>query len=215
MKWSHHLMQAASSLDLRRLTSALLRRAAALPGRLVAELRRFRAFLSRGEDPVANFATWGWRFFSVLMLVLVLAQTAMPTSVYAKGFGGGVSHSGGVAHHGGGVYYGGLTYYGGGGYYGGGTYYGGGAYYGGVTQPSGWYDPSSGTVVPATGAGAPVVQQPSGYVSGGAGTTTNPYYYSGNAGTATGVTYYASDANYNYYYSVENGRYVYYYSPRR
>ena len=51
----------------------------------MAELKRFRAFLSRGEDPVANFTTWGWRFFSVLMLVLVLAQTAMPTAVYAKG----------------------------------------------------------------------------------------------------------------------------------
>ena len=85
MEWANHLMQVASSLDLRRLTSALLRRAAALPGRLVAELKRFRAFLKRGEDPVANFANWGWRFFSVLMLVLVLAATAMPTAVYAKG----------------------------------------------------------------------------------------------------------------------------------
>jgi hypothetical protein len=112
MEWADHLIQVASTLDLRRLTSALLRRAAALPGRLVAELKRFRAFLSRGEDPVANFTTWGWRFFSVLMLVLVLAQTAMPTSVYAKG---GVGHGG--AHHGrsaypmqqrGGYYYGGL-----------------------------------------------------------------------------------------------------------
>jgi spermidine synthase len=87
MEWATHLIQVASTLDLRRLTKALLRRAAALPGRLVAELKRFRAFLSRGEDPVANFTTWGWRFFAVLMLVLVLAQTAMPTAVYAKGFG--------------------------------------------------------------------------------------------------------------------------------
>jgi spermidine synthase len=224
MKWAHHLMQAASSLDLRRLTSALLRRADALPGRLVAELRRFRAFLSRGEDPVANFATWGWRFFSVLMLVLVLAQTAMPTSVYAKGFGGGASHSGGVAHYGGGVsyggrttfgsgsYYGGGTYYGNGSYYGDGTYYGGGAYY---VQPSGWYDPSSAAGVPATGPGAPAVQQPGGTFPAGTGTSTDPYYYSGDAKAATGVTYYASDAYYNYYYSYDNGRCIYYYSPRR
>jgi hypothetical protein len=63
--------------------------------------------------------------------------------------------------------------------------------------------------------GAPVVQQGSGYVSGGAGTTTSPYYYSGDAGTASGLTYYASDAYYNYYYSYVNGRYIYYYSPRR
>jgi hypothetical protein len=68
----------------------------------VAELKRFRAFLSRGEDPVANFTTWGWRFFSVLMLVLVLAQTAMPTAVYAKGGHGSPpgsgTHFGGSAH---------------------------------------------------------------------------------------------------------------------
>jgi hypothetical protein len=92
MQWADHLVQVASTLDLRRLVKALLRRAAALPGRLVDELKRFRAFLSRGEDPVANLTTWGWRFFSVLMLVLVLAQTAMPTAVYAKG---GVGHSSG------------------------------------------------------------------------------------------------------------------------
>ena len=42
---------------------------------------------------MANFTTWGWRFFSVLMLVLVLAQTAMPTAVYAKGFGHSHGHS--------------------------------------------------------------------------------------------------------------------------
>ena len=94
MEWAGHLTQVASTLDLRRLISALLRRAAALPGRLVAELKRFRAFLSRGEDPVANFTTWGWRFFSVLMLVLVLAQTAMPTAVYAKGGHGSPPGSG-------------------------------------------------------------------------------------------------------------------------
>ena len=203
MEWANHLMQVASCLALRRLTKALLRRAAALPGQLVAELKRFRALLARGEDPVANFATWGWRFFSVLMLVLVLAQTAMPTSVYAKGFGGAASHSGGVAHHGGGAYYGG------------GTYYGGGAYSGGGTHPSGWYYPSPSPGRPVTRPGAPVVQQRSGYVSGGAGTTTSPYYYSGDAGTTTGLTYYASDAYYNYYYSYDNGRYCYYYSPRR
>ena len=63
--------------------------------------------------------------------------------------------------------------------------------------------------------GAPPVQQRSGYVSGGAGTTTSPYYYSGDAGTTTALTYYASDAYYNYYYSYDNGRYCYYYSPRR
>ena len=144
MEWANHLMQVASNLDLRRLISALLRRADAFPRRLVADLKRFRKFLSRGEDPVANFETWGWRFFSILMLVLVLAQTAMPTAVYAKGFGGGVSHSGGGYYGGGGAYYsGGGTYYSGGGTYysGDGTYYGGSTYTPGSypTYPSGGY----------------------------------------------------------------------------
>jgi hypothetical protein len=61
----------------------------------------------------------------------------------------------------------------------------------------------------------PVVRQRSGYVSGGVGTTSSPYYYSGDPGTATGLTYYASDAYYNYYYAYVNGSYVYYYSPRQ
>jgi spermidine synthase len=98
MEWAEHLIKAASTVDLRRLTSALLRRAAALPGQLVVELKRFRAFLLRGDDPVANFTTWGWRFFSVLLLVLVLAQTAMPTAVYAKGFGSTVTSPAGGTH---------------------------------------------------------------------------------------------------------------------
>jgi hypothetical protein len=87
------------------------------------------------------------------MLVLVLAQTAMPTSVYAKGFGGAVSHPGGVTH------------------------YGGGTYYGGGTHPSGWYYPSPVTGRPMTRPAAPMAQQRSGYVSGGAGPMTSPYYY--------------------------------------
>jgi hypothetical protein len=132
------------------LTSALLRRAAALPGRLVAELKRFRAFLWRGEDPVANFTTWGWRFFSVLMLVLVLAQTAMPTAVYAKG--GHSSHTGI------------------------GTYY-----YGRSAYP---------------------MHYRGGYVPGGAGTVTVPYYY------------WYSDPYFNYYYCFYNGCYYYYRMPR-
>ncbi len=94
VEWAAHLMQVTRTLDLRRLVAALLRRAGALPGRLVAELKRFRAFLAQGEDPAANFTTWGWRFFSVLMLVLVLAQTAMPTAVYAKGGHGSPPGSG-------------------------------------------------------------------------------------------------------------------------
>jgi spermidine synthase len=172
MEWAGHLIQVASTLDLRRLISALLRRAAALPGRLVAELKRFRAFLSRGEDPVANFTTWGWRFFSVLMLVLVLAQTAMPTAVYAKGFGGTGHFSGG------------------------GTHYGGGAYHPGSHYPSPGYGH------PGHRPGAPLMHRPSGYVSGGAGTTSVPYYY------------YASDNYYDYYYCYYNGQYYYYYSHR-
>jgi hypothetical protein len=140
-------MQAASTLDLRRLVSALLRRAAALPGRLVAELKRFRALLSRGEDPVANFTTWGWRFFSVLMLVLVLAQTAMPTAVYAKGFGHYVP-SPRV-----------------------------GSYFGGSVYAPGWSSPYPGNVYPMPSPEAPPAQQIGGYVPEGGGTVIRPFYY--------------------------------------
>ena len=59
--------------------------------------------LAQGEDPAANFTTWGWRFFSVLMLVLVLAQTAMPQAIYSKGFGNYVPPPGGP-------YFGGSAY---------------------------------------------------------------------------------------------------------
>ena len=121
---------------------------------------------------MANFTTWGWRFFSVLMLVLVLAQTAMPTAVYAKGFGSAGSHSVGGTHHGGGVY------------------------------PPGWFSPYPGSGRPMTRPGAPLVQHRSGYVSGGLGTVTIPYYY------------WYSDANYNYYYCYYNGRYYYCSQPR-
>jgi hypothetical protein len=172
MEWADHLIQVASTLDLRRLVSALLRRAAALPGRLVAELKRFRGFLSRGEDPVANFTTWGWRFFSVLFLVLVLAQTAMPTTVYAKGFGSSVSPQGG------------------------GTHFGAGAYH------PGWSSPFPGNGRLMTRPGVPPVQQRGGYVSGGAGIVTIPYYY------------WYSDPAYDYYYCLYNGSYYYYRTPR-
>ncbi len=147
MEWASHLMQVTHSLDLRRLVSALLRRATALPERLVAELRRFRTFLAQGEDPAANFTTWGWRFFSVLMLVLVLAQTAMPTAVYAKGFGSPASS----AHA--------------------------GTHAGGSVHPPGRSTPPQGSGHPMPRPVAPPVQQRNGYVSGGAGTTTSSYSY--------------------------------------
>jgi spermidine synthase len=224
MEWAGHLIQVASTLNLRRLTSALLRRASALPERLVAELKRFRSFLAQGEDPAANLTTWGWRFFSVLMLVLVLAQTAMPTAVYAKGFGGTVS-SGGGTHSGGGFYSGGGAHYGGGTHYGGGIYPGGGSHIGVGTHPPGWSPPppTGGRPMPTP---TPPVQRRGGYVSGGAGTGYSPYYYYGSgtasspyyygSGTTPGTYYYAySDAYYDYYYYYYNGSYYYYRRPRQ
>jgi spermidine synthase len=97
--WASHLVQVLGALDLRRLVAALLRRAAALPRLLVDELRRFRRLLARGEDPAAHLTTWGWRFFSVLMLVLVLSQTALPSAAYAKGFSSGFHSYGGSSYH--------------------------------------------------------------------------------------------------------------------
>src|SRR5262249_52969697 len=136
------------------------------------ELKRFRAVLAQGQDPAANLTTWGWRFFSVLMLVLVLAQTAMPTAVYAKGFGSTVSSPGGGTH------------------------------FGGSAHPPGWSSPYPGSGHPITRPGAPPLQQRSGYVSGGAGTVTSPYYY------------WYSDRDYHYYYCYYNGCYYYYSQPR-
>ncbi len=183
-EWAHHLFQVTSKLDLRRLVSALLHRATALPRRLIAELKQFRVFLSRGEDPMASTTTWGWRFFSVLMLVIVLAQTAMPTAVYAKGFsGGGTSHAGGGTHVGEGTHVGGTVHSPG-------TTY---------THPGGGH--------PMPRPGGPPMRQHSGYVSGGSGG-----YVSG--GLNIPYTYYSSDSYYNYYYRYENGQYVYYCSPR-
>jgi hypothetical protein len=90
------------------------------------------------------------------MLVLVLAQTAMPTAVYAKGFGGyAPSYRGG-------------TYYG---------YYGGRAYAPARSAPS-WGPtrpmPSQPQPQPQP---RPQPQQRIPYVSGGAGTSTGWYYY--------------------------------------
>lgn len=93
-EWSSYLIQVLPTLDLRRLVSAVLRRASRLPRRMVQELRGFRALLARGLNPADDLPTWGWRFFSVLMLVLVLSQTALPTAAYAKGgVYSGSSHS--------------------------------------------------------------------------------------------------------------------------
>jgi hypothetical protein len=146
MEWAGHLIQVAKTLDLRRLVSALIRRATAVPGRLVAELKRFRAFLTQGEDPVANFTTWGWRFFAVLMLVLVLAQTAMPTAVYAKGFGHAHGHY--VPPPGGGFYFGGSMY------------------------PPAWSAPPWGWGRPMP----PQPWPGGGFVPGGGASVTGPYY---------------------------------------
>lgn len=118
--WSGHLFEILKGVDLRRLISALLKRATALPARLVEELRRFRRALARGLNPAQDLTTWGWRFFSVLMLVLVLSQTAFPTAAYAKGGGGvssGGSHSFAAAPRGGGggfrpIFFGGGRHYG-------------------------------------------------------------------------------------------------------
>jgi hypothetical protein len=81
------------------------------------------------------------------MLVLVLAQTAMPTAVYAKGFGHYVPSPRGVT------------------------------YFGGSANPPGWSSPFPGSGHPMPRPGAPPVQQLGGYVPGGAGTVIRPFYY--------------------------------------
>ena len=50
-EWALRLIQVASTLDRARLIKALFQAAAALPGRLVAELKRFRGPSGQGRIP--------------------------------------------------------------------------------------------------------------------------------------------------------------------
>ncbi|HLV82052.1 MAG TPA: hypothetical protein VKT32_17310, partial [Chthonomonadaceae bacterium] len=85
------------SLDLRQLVDALLRRAAALPGELYAELLRLRAFLRESVRRFETFGQWSYKLFATLVILMTLANAIAPDNAFAKGgegsAGGGHSAS--------------------------------------------------------------------------------------------------------------------------
>lgn len=83
------------AVDLPGLVERLLRRAAELPRRLVAELRLLRAKLRAFAGDHAALLRLGMRIVTVVTLVVILANLLYPDNVYGKGSEGGGSGSGG------------------------------------------------------------------------------------------------------------------------
>ncbi len=83
---------AIRSLDIRRLVEALLKRAKELPGDLVRELRKLRAFLRDHAPTVDWLQPWGCRLFAALVITMTLANAIAPDNAFAKG-GHGLGHS--------------------------------------------------------------------------------------------------------------------------
>jgi spermidine synthase len=74
-----------AALDLRALVDALLRRAAELPRRLVAELRLLRANLRRSWSNPSALLQRGLRIVSIIAIVIILANLLHPDTAYGKG----------------------------------------------------------------------------------------------------------------------------------
>jgi spermidine synthase len=88
-----------SALDLRRLVDAVLRRAAALPHEVRAELTRLREFLSLSPRQMQVFGAWCGRLFAALVLLMTLANAIAPDNAFAKGsFGGAHGSAASVGH---------------------------------------------------------------------------------------------------------------------
>ncbi|HEY1014212.1 MAG TPA: hypothetical protein VGE07_15980 [Herpetosiphonaceae bacterium] len=85
-----------NAINLRAVVDALLRRAAELPRRLVAELRLLRSHLRRTWSSSQQLLQLGLRIVSVILIVIMLSNLFFPDSVYAKG--GGTTSGGGVAN---------------------------------------------------------------------------------------------------------------------
>lgn len=88
-----------ATLDLRALVDALLRRAAELPRRLVAELRLLRANLRRSWSNPHALLHRGLRIVSIITIVVILANLIHPDTAYGKGStsDGGATSSGSFA----------------------------------------------------------------------------------------------------------------------
>ena len=85
-----------AALDLRSVVDALLRRAAQLPRRLVAELRWLRSSLRRSWSNPHSLLQRGLRIVSVIAIVIILSNLFHPDTAYGKGTtssGSGTSQS--------------------------------------------------------------------------------------------------------------------------
>jgi spermidine synthase len=90
------------AIDLPKLVTLLLRRAAELPSLLVAELELLQDKLSEWADDQENLLTLGHRVVTVLILAIVVGNLLYPDSAYAKSRGTGWGNGG---------WNGGTTYY--------------------------------------------------------------------------------------------------------
>jgi spermidine synthase len=90
------------AIDLPKLVTLLLRRAAELPSLLVAELEMLQDKLSEWADDQENLLTLGHRVVTVLILAIVVGNLLYPDSAYAKSRGTGWGNGG---------WNGGTTYY--------------------------------------------------------------------------------------------------------
>lgn len=80
------------SLDLAALIHAILARVRDLPARIRDELQDLRDRLRDGVVDAEHLLAWGGRVATVLIIVIILANTLMPDSAFAKGPAGGGPH---------------------------------------------------------------------------------------------------------------------------
>ena len=85
-----------AALDLPGLVERLLRRAAELPRRLVAELRLLRAKLRDLAGDHAALLHLGMRIVTIVTIVVVVANLLYPDAVYGKGGDAGGAYTGGT-----------------------------------------------------------------------------------------------------------------------
>jgi spermidine synthase len=83
--WARYI----GSLDIVALIKAVLSRVRELPPHLRRELQALLQRLEAGVPDPERLLAWGGRLVSVLVIVVILANTLMPENAFAKGPGGG------------------------------------------------------------------------------------------------------------------------------
>jgi spermidine synthase len=81
-------------LDIPRLIDAVIKRAAKLPERIIAELRRLREFMRESALRFELFSAWSYRLFAALVILMTIANAISPDNAFAKGSFGGEGHGG-------------------------------------------------------------------------------------------------------------------------